>query len=95
MSLGRRTTLMPFGAVVAVANVTGCHSGDLETVFGDGNGGLRPPCSPWAIPGQWHIELADVRPLPEPVPAKGALGLWRLPEDVEKAVREQLSEVTR
>ena len=28
--------------------------------------------------------------LREPVPCKGALGFWRLPEGVEKAVRAQL-----
>lgn len=47
-------------------------------------------CDPWAVRGQFHWELDDVRPLPDPVPCRGALGLWRLPEDVEKAVREQL-----
>lgn len=47
-------------------------------------------CDPWAMSGQFHIELADVRPIPEPVPCRGMLGLWRLPEDVEKAVRGQL-----
>lgn len=33
----------------------------------------------WAQPRAWHLELDvnAVRPLPEPVPARGALGLWR------------------
>ena len=47
-------------------------------------------CSPWAIDGQWHICLDDVRPLAEPVPARGKLGLWTVPEDVESAVRAQI-----
>jgi hypothetical protein len=48
------------------------------------------PCSQWAVRGQFHITLTKVRPLAEPIPCRGALGLWRLPEDVEKAVRKQL-----
>jgi hypothetical protein len=49
-------------------------------------------CTPWSARGQFHIELANVRPLADPVPCKGMLGLWRLPEDVEKLVRTQLGE---
>jgi len=43
--------------------------------------GERPP------PG-WRLE--NVRRLPEPIPAKGALGIWALPDDVELAVTEAL-----
>jgi hypothetical protein len=68
------------GAVVAVADLTGCHGPD----------GCTGTCSPWAVRGQHHWNLHDVRPLPEPVSCKGALGLWRLPEDVERAVCGQL-----
>lgn len=41
--------------------------------------------SPWAF-GPWAWLLGDVRQLPAPVPCKGALGLWRVPADVEAAV---------
>jgi hypothetical protein len=78
---------LPLGAVVALAVITGCH---LSPDFLGTCGATRPQCSPWAVADAHHWLLADVRPLPEPVPCKGALGLWRLPEDVEKAVREQL-----
>ena len=47
-------------------------------------------CSKWAQIDQWHWQLANVRPLAEPVPAKGALGLWKVPDDIESAVRGQL-----
>ncbi len=33
--------------------------------------------------------LTDVWALPEPVPCRGAQGLWSLPDDVYRAVREQ------
>lgn len=78
------------GAVVAVAEVIGCHinCGYEGHVFP----GVPPiMCSPWAVEGQWHWELDNVRVLPEPVSARGALGLWRLPEDVDAAVRAQLA----
>lgn len=34
--------------------------------------------------------LRDVRALPAPVPCKGALGFWTLPEDIERKVLDQL-----
>lgn len=47
--------------------------------------------SPWRVPGMWSWVLTDVIALPEPVPCRGAQGLWTLPEDVEAAVREQMA----
>lgn len=71
---------LALGAVVAVARVaSSCLPWEC-----------RGECSPWAVRGQDHWQLTNVRPLAEPVPCKGALGLWRLPEDAEKAVRAQL-----
>lgn len=75
------------GAVVAVAELCGCHRWPAA---GECNGRSRPACSPWAALDQWHWRLRNVRPLPEPVPCKGRLGLWWLPEDVERAVTGQL-----
>ena len=83
---------LPLGAVVAVATVTGSHEHGPGVECGDGSYAYGVICSRWAQPGRWHWQLADVRPLPDPVPCKGMLGLWRLPEDVEKLVRAQLEE---
>lgn len=66
------------GAVVAVATIAGAHE------F------CHPLCSPWAALGQHHWLLTDVWVLPESVPSRGALGLWRLPAEVEHAVMDQL-----
>lgn len=41
---------------------------------------------------RWGHIYADVRPLPEPVPCRGAQGLWNVPDDVEAAVLAQLRE---
>jgi hypothetical protein len=65
-----------YRAVLAVADLYDCHA-------------TTPGCcdSPWADPGAGaHWLLRDVRPLPAPVPASGALGLWVLPPDVARAV---------
>ena len=91
------TANLRLSRIIAVADLTGIHHAsecrlpDRSPIptLGDLAGG-RPGCSPWAIPGEYHWELGCVRPLPDPVPCKGRLGLWRLPEDVEKAVRAQL-----
>ena len=87
----RNSHLIPFGAIVAVAEVNTCHydgSCYLFPAFDDESG----RCSAWAAGGQWHWHLANVRPLADPVPCKGALGLWHLSDEVEKAVRAQLGE---
>lgn len=89
--LNKNAIHIDFGAVIAVAGLAGCHA-DTECTDETGtrwpNGRRR--CSPWARKGQWHWQLENVHPLARPVPCRGMLGLWRLPEDVEKAVRAQL-----
>lgn len=42
--------------------------------------------SPWAF-GEWVHLLTDIRKLREPVPAKGMLGFWRVPNDLAARVR--------
>jgi hypothetical protein len=68
-------------AVVAVVDLVGiCLVRD----------GLGCDCGRWAIPQQYHWMLANRRALAEPVPCKGRLGLWELPDDVEAAVLAQI-----
>lgn len=54
-----------------------------------------PGCceSPWAERAArvWHWQIADVRALPEPIPAKGRLGLWKPSRDLVGQVLEQLA----
>jgi hypothetical protein len=85
---------LALGAVIAVADVTGCHrAADCGEILA-GDGGLRL-CTPWAMPGCWHIQLAKVRPLPAAVPARGMPGLWTLPNRTATDVRLLLAEVPR
>jgi hypothetical protein len=60
-------------AIVAVATLADIHVCDGA-------------CSPWAEAGRHHWVLSDVRPVAEPVPYMGALGLWRphLTQDVRR-----------
>lgn len=68
-----------YSAIVAVATITGCH-------YDNGN---QVCCSYWAQPGLYHWTLADVIALPEPVPAKGALGFWTPSEEALAAALRQ------
>lgn len=71
------------GAVIGVARLTGCHQDP------DGS----PPCTPWAQPGLWHLEVSDVQELALPIPARGQLGPWRPTEDLVAQVLQQLPDL--
>lgn len=74
------------GAILAQATFTGCH------FDGDDCG---ENCATWGHRQVFHWQAADVTPLPEPVPAKGALGFWTPGADVLAAVQAQLGVVAR
>lgn len=72
----------PDSVIVAVARVTGCH-----VHIGAPPKGTEP--IPWAF-GPYVWELPDVVTLGEPVPCRGAQGLWKLPPDVLERVAAQM-----
>ncbi|MEV7899397.1 ASCH domain-containing protein [Streptomyces cyaneofuscatus] len=72
------------GAVLGVARITDCHQ--------DPHG--SPPCTDWALPGAWHLVLADVHPLPLPIPARGQLGPWKPTPELLEQVLRQLPELS-
>ena len=39
-------------------------------------------CNSWALANNHHLVLANPRPFPEPIPHKGALGLWNFPDEL-------------
>lgn len=79
---------LALGAVIAVVDVTGCHHAtDCMLPEHLVPAGRWTGCSPWAIRGQWHIELERARPLPAAVPARGMPGLWTLPSRTATDVR--------
>lgn len=79
----RDSSHITHGAVLAVA--------EIVDVCG-WQGRSNCDCGPWAVPFQAHWKLANVRALAEPIPCKGALGLWTLLDEVEAAVVAQLGE---
>lgn len=75
------------GAVIGVV--------DLLDVHWDNTGDCchlpeRLVCSDWAMEGNWHLCLRNPRPLATPIPWRGALGLWTVPDELEAAIREQV-----
>ena len=51
----------------------------------NGAGGLigkTRHCSTWALPDHQHLALANPRYFPEPIPYRGALGLWTFPDEL-------------
>ena len=76
-----------FGAILCVARIVDCvHELALEGLtLGD-----RPErvvlANPW-FSGPYGWILDEVQVLAKPIPCRGALGLWKLPPDVDEAVR--------
>lgn len=71
---------LPLGAVVATCRLVGCcpitRNAQWQTIV-DGQRITLPEREFGDYePGRYGWLLADVRPLPEPIPARGALGLW-------------------
>jgi hypothetical protein len=64
---------VPRGAIIGYVTLVDVMTGSL---------------SRWAEPGQWHWLLAHPLALPDPVPARGRLGLWQLDDETARAVGE-------
>ena len=62
----------PKSAIVAVVTIDGF---DREERTG------------WDVPGAWHWRLRDVVVLPEPIPCRGAQGLWKAPDSAVAALK--------
>lgn len=87
---GGRQPSWVVGAVLAVADLVDVHpDGDCCRPWGEStylnSDGRTITC--------WHYFLEDVRPLREPVPAIGRLGLWRPDPELVAAVEAQLDGV--
>jgi len=86
------------GAIIGVVDLVSVHSsedGGLDVLRRDPQGEIAEftGCSPWADPNVYHLVLANPRPLSEPIPYKGALGLRRLPAEVVAAINADLGTV--
>lgn len=94
---------LPLGAIVAVAELVGCAPTGDGVAAADELGfsharGYRDyrivDAHEYAFgdygPGRWLWMLEDVCPLARPVPARGALGLWAVPEAVRAEIAAAL-----
>lgn len=80
--------LFPQGVIIGVVDLIDCHVADGASCcapWGDQRGGVFS--SARAIT---HLVLQHPRPLPKPVPVRGALQLWTVPESAVSAVTGQL-----
>ena len=90
------TRALPLGAIIAVAT--------LADVRGTGPNELQPAGWIFDLIGQeqafgdysprrfgWFLE--DVQPLANPIPCRGALGLWEVPADVLAMIDERLEAI--
>ena len=84
-TFGRRTpTGLPMGAIVATCDLIGCVSTELyDSVHYRDEAWQVPPGNmsyEYSFgdysPGRYAWLLANIKALPEPIPCKGALGLW-------------------
>lgn len=79
------------GRIIGVADLVDAHYVDGHSERWDAEAERSTTCSPWAHHGPiWHMVFANPRPLACPIPARGQVGLWTLPDDIEQAVRRQL-----
>lgn len=65
-----------FSAIIGTARVTDVHWATTSTDDGD-------CCQPWGFDRHVHLTLDLARPC-DPIPCRGALGLWRVPEDTAR-----------
>jgi hypothetical protein len=83
--------VLPFGAIVGVATVTECRpTGDFTNAYLDTPRGTSP--YQWTERqmgdfrlGRYGFLLSNIREI-EPVPCKGMLGFWRVPQEVAAIV---------
>jgi hypothetical protein len=74
---------LPLGVIIGVVDLTGVHHADEGDMRGESAVGIPDGmCSPWAQSNHWHLVFENPRVLARPIPYKGQLGLWTLPDDV-------------
>lgn len=103
--MGERAHALPTGAIVTVAYLAGCErtetfvQGDMppeQAALVRGlDGKIVISADEFAFgdygKDRYGLLLTDITPLRTPIPCKGALGLWTIPDEVLVQVREQWS----
>jgi hypothetical protein len=90
---------LPLGAVIAVAALDDVMRFDRKSLSEVRSRARRGELPPHEAdfgdfsPGRYGWILKEVRPLSEPIPARGMLGLWELPRELETAIERRLPPV--
>ena len=81
---------LPLGAIVATARLVGFvavkQNRTVEVVYDLEYYQWRD--DPWFFPPAVGWLLSDVRKLSQPIPCRGALGLWNVPDEMAKQILE-------
>jgi hypothetical protein len=90
--------LFPVSAIIGVATLERCirkDDGRQSSIFAADAPlhGLPDDQHRWFF-GPLGLVLTDIHPL-IPIPCKGALSFWQVPDELEIQINQQLSEVTR
>jgi hypothetical protein len=62
------------GAIIGTVEIVGC---------------IQDSDSPWLM-GKYGFVLKRPKRLPEPIPCKGALSFWNVPEDIESRIKKAI-----
>jgi hypothetical protein len=89
--VGRIGTTDIRGAIIGVVDLVDVHRAARHYEPIEGTPWVmectdKPCCAPWGQREMEHLKLANPRPLSEPIPYKGALGLRRLDDETTARV---------
>lgn len=78
-----------YGCIIGVVDLVDVHH-DRQCHDTEDSSVAWAPCSPWADADTYHLVLANPRPLSEPIPYKGALGLRAVPAELQARIEAAL-----
>lgn len=81
-----------FGHIIGVVDLVDVHWSGMECSRGPERCHEYGLCSPWAEAYTHHLVLANPRPLTEPIPYRGALGLRTLDDGTTARILAQIGE---
>lgn len=87
---GAQGDALPLGRIVAVARLAGCFRfGHDDPLAGRGGTEHEADFGDYSK-GRFGFVLADIVALPEPIPARGMLGLWAINDGLRAAIATQI-----